>query len=192
MPSLPVIGQDPWGNDLNASILWLHDQVGSLSSELTAAQGSITTLQGQVAGLTTSISDLQTAMDALEARVTALETAPGAAKTILPYSMVSQTAPPPSSNGQMRTNNATTSQSTHLYVSNVTDDNLNVNNLLIATPVGAVLYLQERTDDTKWARFTVTANTAGSGYQDYTVTPLSNSGIEINKSTQKVVLVLPQ
>ena len=149
MPPLPVIGQDPWGDDLNAYLT------------------------------------------ALEARVSTLEATPSA-RTLTYFALVSQTAPPPSSTGQMRTDNATTSASTHLWVSTTTDDGTTVANLLNLVTVGQVLYLQARTDDSRWARFTVSANTPQSGYVDFTVTPLSNSGLEISKANVKVVLVLPQ
>jgi len=131
---------------------------------------------------------------ALDARIAALEASP-AAKTLVNYALVSQTAPPPSSNAQMRTDNAVMSQSTHIYVASITDDGININNMLNLVTIGQVLYIQDRVDDTKWARYTVTASTpvmTGLGYQDFTVTPLSNSGIEISKSNVKVVMVLPQ
>ena len=184
-PPLPVAGEEPWDATLNDYISTLDIRAADLETENA-------NLTGRVAALETLTQSQAVTIESLDARITALETAPGAAKTILHYTMVSQTAPPPSSSGQMRTDNAAPSQSTHLYVSNVTEDNTNVNHLLTATPIGAILYLQDRMDDTKWARFTVTANNAPSGYEDFTVTPLSNSGIEISKSTQKVVLVLPQ
>ncbi len=50
--SLPVIGQEPWGESLNACLEWLYDEVERLSSQVTSLNG----LEAQVAALTAQVA----------------------------------------------------------------------------------------------------------------------------------------
>ena len=82
--SLPVIGQEPWGESLNACLEWLYDEVERLSSQVASLndlEAQVTALTAQVAVNTAEIDtnrtlviSLNNEVLAMTPRVAALET----------------------------------------------------------------------------------------------------------------------
>jgi hypothetical protein len=73
--SLPVIGQEPWGESLNACLEWLYDEVERLSSQVTSLndlEAQVTALTAQVAVNTAEIDTNRTLVISLNNEVLAM------------------------------------------------------------------------------------------------------------------------
>jgi hypothetical protein len=82
------------------------------------------------------------------------------------------TAPAPAS-GTIRFNNASPVAATVVYISNTTKSGADLATGLMNTPVGSILYIQEWDNSAFYAEFTVTTQTAQTGYVQFQVTPRS-------------------
>jgi len=73
-PTPPTIGQDPWGEDLNALLTSLQDADTATAADIAALQSTDSALIANVGGLAAESNLQQTQINDLLSRVTALET----------------------------------------------------------------------------------------------------------------------
>lgn len=101
-------------------------------------------------------------------------------------------APPPI-NGQVRTDTRDWVTAKHVFLSNKTDDGLDVAHVLVQVQLGSPLDLKHRTDPTRNVRYNVSgAPVAQSGYVDFPVTYVQNAGtLPISGTVLLVQMVIP-
>ena len=89
----------------------------------------------------------------------------------------SDTKTPPPSNGQIRFNNSTFSGATHVYISHLTDNAVDIDFYLDQIAVGDLLYFQNKDSSLQYAKYKViTFITYANNYRDFTVSYQNSEG----------------
>lgn len=99
------------------------------------------------------------------------------------------TAQPPTQQGKFRFNNINPAAATEIYLHEVTSiDMKDTSNFIRAFESGDRLYIQQRNDATRWARFTIGIAPIDNGdWWTIQVTPTSNSGIPIINNLDTII-----
>ena len=72
--------------------------------------------------------------------------------------------------GQIRFNNASNTNATHVYIADTTSDGVNIDVFLGQITDVAILYLQDKNSSVNWVRYTVQGVTIYPAYVDVNVT----------------------
>lgn len=140
MPSLPAIGQDPWGDELN-------DYLGDHEVRIATLEAAAPPDAG---------GDLESRVADLEARVTALEARPDLVFNSYAYQF-SASAPPPTGN-EVRTNNADLTQATMIELRKIDVDGADRTAVLRQLRAGSKIKLNDWDVATTYHRYNVTGD----------------------------------
>lgn len=211
--ALPVIGAEPWGEDLNAylasldakvmgsqsAVTVLESRVDGLSTQVTTLTGQVTTQAGQINGLTSQCTTLAARATVLEgqvstlmSRVAALEARPDYIFGQATY-MFTNLAPPATGN-QIRLNNTTPNLVTVLDVRRLDADSADRSQAITMVTPGTLIRLADYDNAANFYRYRATATATKVGADNFTVPVVWHSGagtIPNSKIAVTMLIVVP-
>jgi len=136
----PVIGQDPWGDDLNAYLAQLQTMVDSLLINQGSMGGELQLLQTQIDGLNTRVANLEARPEYI----------------VNSYSWQYSNAAPPPTGSQVRFDNADLSLATQAIFRLIDNDGADRTAVFQQLAAGSMLRINDWNDAANIHRFNVT------------------------------------
>ena len=115
---------------------------------------------------------------------------PGHSSSVVEYLFSNNTSTPPGA-GQVRFNNANQTLATKMYLDDDQATGEAIGNMLLTVPqAGAILYVQDKDDETKWQRYTLTGDPVdGGAYVEFPISWIEGGSPLVEQRVQIAITI---